>query len=156
MAEIDRNVDFIAWELRPAAVDAETNLTSAINNFTRQWSRHTGIAVKRLAPLKGGEDMLPVIDTHLYRMMQEALNNIQKHAKAKEVHLALQRRNGRLNLVISDDGKGFNTSRRRKGSEGFGLVGMKERAALIGAKLEIESAPGQGTTIFVSVPIPAE
>jgi PAS domain S-box-containing protein len=153
---IDRNIDFIAWDLRPAALDADPSLTTAINNFTRQWSRHTGIAVKRLSRLTGGERLHSTVDTNFYRIMQEALNNIRKHADATAVELSLKILKGSLRLVISDNGKGFNLKRRSKKRTGFGLVGMRERAALIGADLEIESSPGHGTTIYVTVPIPSE
>ncbi len=153
--EMDRNVDFISWELRPAALDTDSSLTAEINNFTRQWSRHTGIPVSRIAPLKGEQSMLDV-DTHLYRIAQEALNNIQKHAKATEVDVSLKKRGEFIVLVISDDGKGFSTKSRKKTSKGFGLIGMKERADLIGASLEIESSPGNGTTVYVRVPLRAE
>lgn len=154
--EIDRNVDFISWELRPAALDKDTSLTTAINNFTTQWTRHTGIPVRGVASLKDAEYPRSEVDTHLYRIMQEALNNIQKHAKATAVDISLTRRGERLCLVISDDGKGFRANSRRRKAGCFGLMGMKERADLIEGDLEIESAPGKGTTVYFSVPLSKE
>lgn len=154
--EIDRNIDFISWQLRPAALDRESSLTSAINNFTRQWSRHSGIPVKRVPPLTDEKRLLSAVDTNLYRIMQEALNNIQKHAKASEVELSLKRLNGTLILMIKDNGKGVDLKRAKRARRGFGVVGMKERAALIGADFDIESSPGNGTTIYVKVPISTE
>jgi signal transduction histidine kinase len=127
-----------------------------INNFTRQWSRHTGIAVKPLRHLAGSEHLLSAVDTNFYRIMQEALNNVRKHANATQVDLSLKRHKDSVRMIISDNGKGFNTKSAKKKRTGFGLVGMRERAALIGATLEIESTPGQGTTIYVSVPLPAD
>jgi PAS domain S-box-containing protein len=153
---IDRNIDFISWQLRPAALDSDPSLTSAINNFTRQWSRQTGIPVKRVAALSHPDHLLSAVDTNLYRIVQEALNNIQKHAKATKVEISLTQSDEYLVLVISDNGKGFNIDTTRRSRQGFGLVGMKERAALIDACFEIVSSRGEGTTIHVRVPNSAE
>jgi len=84
--------------------------------------------------------------------VQEALNNVAKHARAKHVEVMFERRDDMLVLVIEDDGKGFNTKNRKLMNKGLGLTGMRERAALIGGSLEIESAPKNGTTIFAKVP----
>lgn len=154
---IDRNIDFIAWDLRPAGLEFDSCLSTAINNYTKQWSRHTGIPIKRLSRLPYADTVLSAVDTNFYRIMQEALNNVRKHADATEVEITLKSLKGSLRLIISDNGKGFNlTGGRRKKRPGFGLVGMRERAALIGAALEIESAPGKGTTIYVTVPLSSD
>jgi signal transduction histidine kinase len=95
-------------------------------------------------------------DTHLYRIAQEALNNIAKHAKAKRVNVLLEKREEEVVLILEDDGVGFVRHQEqevKKGGKGLGLRGMGERASLIGGTLEIESAPGQGTTIYASIPI---
>jgi PAS domain S-box-containing protein len=149
---IDRNIDFIAWDLRPAGLASDSSLSAAINNFMRQWSRHTGIAIKPLPRAPAADRLLSHVDTNFYRIVQEALNNIRKHANATEVELTLKTLKGSVRLIIADNGKGFNTKGRKKKRAGFGLVGMRERAALIGADFEIESAPGHGTTIYVTVP----
>jgi signal transduction histidine kinase len=85
--------------------------------------------------------------------MQEALNNAHKHAKATKVDLILEQRSDAVILIISDDGMGFRLADKRKRAQGMGLTGMKERAALIGGTLELESSPGHGTTIHVHVPV---
>jgi two-component system sensor histidine kinase NreB len=83
--------------------------------------------------------------------LQEALNNIYKHAKAKSVEVVFERRDDSIVLIVGDDGKGFNVKDKKKRSKGIGLLGMKERAELMGGTLEIESAAGKGTTIYVRI-----
>jgi signal transduction histidine kinase len=103
-----------------------------------------------------GKRLTPEIETNLYRITQEALNNIYKHAEAKNVNVVVERRRNEMLLIIEDDGKGFEPSDIRSGKESgseLGVVGMRERAAIVGGTLEIESAPGKGTTIFAKVPI---
>jgi two-component system sensor histidine kinase NreB len=92
------------------------------------------------------------VETNLYRITQEALNNTHKHAEAKSVSVMLEKRDDLIVLIIEDDGKGFKPKDKKNRSKGLGLMGMQERAVLIGGTLEIESAPQQGTTIFVRVP----
>ena len=87
----------------------------------------------------------------LYRITQEALGNVAKHAKAKAVEVRLARADGKVRLTVSDDGVGFNPARNRD-SSGVGLVNMRERVRQMGGKLELESEPGQGTTIRAEVP----
>ena len=90
----------------------------------------------------------PESDTHLYRIAQEALNNIVKHAEANKVNILVERTDGEVILIVEDDGKGFerdNIKTNRKSGKGLGLTGMEERASLIGGQVEIESAPGSGT-----------
>jgi signal transduction histidine kinase len=94
-------------------------------------------------------------ETHLYRISQEALNNIAKHAKPTQVTAILERRGDNVILIIEDNGVGFEPAKEKVPTEsgkGLGLVGMRERAMLVGGSVEIESAPGKGTTIYVKVP----
>ena len=98
-------------------------------------------------------------ETHLYRITQEALNNIAKHAFANHVSVLLESREQNLILIIEDDGRGFDPAKLgkpRESGRGLGLLGMQERASLIGGDVEIESAPDNGTTIYVRVPITYE
>lgn len=152
---LDSEVSFLAWELRPTALD-DLGLVDAVGAFVREWSRHyetpadfhsNGITRKRLNS---------ETETHLYRITQEALNNIAKHANAKHVTVLLEKRDGNLILIIEDDGSGFDPTSDNvsaDSSKGLGLIGMSERAALVGGDVEFESAPGQGTTIYVRVPL---
>ena len=96
-------------------------------------------------------------ESHLYRIVQEALNNVSKHAAARHVSVLLEHNDGEVRLIIEDDGRGFDAEQAAAGlnHRGMGLTSMQERAALIGGRVEFESAPGQGTTVFARVPIQA-
>lgn len=146
--QIDHDVDFIAWDLRPISLD-DLGLRLTFFNYIKDWARYTGI--KAEFHTHGiGKDHLPFeVETSLYRIVQEALNNIAKHAKARNVSVIVEKRKGTLALIIEDDGIGFNVEDKRAQSRGMGLIGMRERAKLIGGELEIESSPKTGTTIFV-------
>jgi signal transduction histidine kinase len=93
------------------------------------------------------------VETALYRIAQEALTNVAKHARAQRVEVLLERRPDCVLLIVEDDGVGFDATKLAGGRHGFGLVGMQERAALVGARLEIETTPGQGTTILVRMDV---
>ncbi len=148
---IDSDVDFLAWELRPAALD-DLGLVATLTNYVNEWSRHSGVAAEFHSTGLRRKRLLPEIETNLYRITQEALNNIQKYAAAKKVDVMLEKRHGIFILIIEDDGKGFDPESKRYFNKGLGLIGMQERAALIGGSVEIESAPKQGTTIFTRIP----
>jgi signal transduction histidine kinase len=95
------------------------------------------------------------VETALYRIAQEALNNVAKHSRARRVELILERRPDCVLLIVEDDGVGFVDANGGNTRRGYGLVGMQERAALVGASLEIESTPGKGTTVLVRMAVPA-
>jgi signal transduction histidine kinase len=144
---IDQDVDQLVWQLRPTALD-DLGLHAALANYVQDWSARAGIqATLHTSGLL--DDRLPAdTETALYRIAQEALTNVAKHSKANNVDIILDRRGTHVQMVIEDDGQGFEPA--PAGSpHGFGLVGMRERAALVGATLEIESSPGSGTTILV-------
>lgn len=151
---IDSEVNFLVWELRPTVLD-DLGLVAAIENFAREWSRHYGIASEVHTARFGKERVNPDIETNLYRILQEALNNTHKHAEASGVNIVLESRRKEIVLVIEDDGQGFEPDKVRMSRDtgGFGLIGMRERAAIIGGRVEIESSRGQGTTVFVRVPV---
>jgi PAS domain S-box-containing protein len=147
---IDDAVDFLAWELRPAALD-ELGLIAAIGNYVSQWSEHSGIKAELLDSSLRKVRLAPTVETNVYRIVQEALNNIHKHAKAKSVEVILEKRADLIVLIVADDGIGFNIKDKKKRSKGLGLIGMKERALLMGGTFEIESADGAGTTVYVRI-----
>jgi signal transduction histidine kinase len=95
------------------------------------------------------------VETALYRIAQEALNNVAKHARAQRVEVLLERRPDCVLLIVEDDGVGFDATKPATGRHGFGLVSMQERAALVGARLDIETTPGHGTTILVRMAMDA-
>jgi signal transduction histidine kinase len=94
----------------------------------------------------------PEHETAIYRIVQEALTNVIKHASARSVSIVVASSNGSVRAIVEDDGNGFATSNVRE--HALGLVGMRERAQLLGGRLEVESAPGSGTTILVEIPVP--
>jgi signal transduction histidine kinase len=148
-------VDFLAWELRPSVLD-DFGLTKALENYVREWSVHFQIPAEYQPRGLDGKRLLPEIEINLYRISQEALNNTFKHAKASNASVLLERRDSKIILIIEDDGIGFEPSKKKVltgNDRGLGLVGMKERAELVGGAFEIESSPGSGTTIFVRVPV---
>ena len=142
-----QDVRRLAVELRPKALD-DFGLVPAIERLVETYREQTGIVVD-LEPRLGDERLPSEIETTLYRITQEALTNVVKHAHATRVSIVLNRRDGRVAAVIEDDGRGFADS----GSEGLGLVGMRERIALVGGRLEVESSPGSGTTLSIQVPV---
>ncbi len=151
---LDSEVSFLAWELRPSALD-DLGLVDAIGAFVNEWSKHYEIPADFYSANLSGQRLNRDAETHLYRISQEALNNIAKHARPSQVTVILEKRGDDVILIIEDDGLGFVPVAEKLPSEsgkGLGLVGMRERASLVGGSVEIESAPGKGTTIYVKVP----
>ncbi len=103
----------------------------------------------------GGAPPLPLrVEAELFRIAQEALTNVRRHARATEATLTLRAGGGAVRLTIRDDGRGFDP--RAVGAGHYGILGMRERAKLLGGGLRIASRPGGGTTIRVTVPLPEE
>ena len=149
---VDDGIDFLAWELRPAALD-DFGLYATLGKYIREWSRYSGVTAELLDSGIKKMRFDSVVETNLYRIAQESLNNVHKYAEAKQVEVSLDKRDGdMIVLIIEDDGRGFDIEDKLNRSKGIGLIGMRERAALIGGSLEIESAPDKGTTIYARVP----
>lgn len=148
---LDSAIDFIAWELRPAALE-EIGLEAAINKYVRNWSNQFQAKAEVLAKIASDKRLPLEIEVNLYRIVQEALNNIAKHAKASNVGILLEKPEDKIVLIIEDDGVGFDIEENINKNQGLGLIGMGERAALVNGEIEIESAIGNGTTIYVRVP----
>jgi signal transduction histidine kinase len=142
-----QDVRRLAVELRPKALD-DFGLVSAIERLVETFREQTGIQVD-LEPRLGKERLPPDVETTLYRITQEALTNVVKHAQARRVSIVLTRRDGSISAVIEDDGRGFEGE---AGENGLGLLGMRERIALVGGRLSLESSPGSGTTLSIEVP----
>jgi signal transduction histidine kinase len=143
-----QDVRRLAVELRPKALD-DFGLVPALERLAQTFGEQTGIVVQlesRLGPQRLGEEL----ETALYRLVQEAITNVVKHASAQTVSILLVRREGLVTALIEDDGRGFDPEVARDG--GLGLIGMRERAALVGGRLTIESSESGGTTIAVEVP----
>jgi signal transduction histidine kinase len=143
-----QNVRRLAVELRPTALD-DFGLAAALERLADNFSEQTGIAIELEAGL--GQERLPSdVETVLYRLVQEALTNVVKHAQAEHVSIVLRRKEGAVSAVIEDDGRGFADGQEEGG---LGLVGMRERVALVNGRFRIESSQNAGTTILVEVPV---
>lgn len=152
---LDRDVEQLVWRLRPTALD-DLGLRAALTNYVREWSERHDVAAEVHTSGLLDDRLTSEVETALYRIAQEALNNVAKHARAKRVEVILERRPGCVLLIVEDDGVGFDAARPAAGRHGFGLVGMRERATLVGASLEIETTPGHGTTILVRMAVTSE
>jgi signal transduction histidine kinase len=137
----------LSVELRPKALD-DFGLVPALERLTQSFQEETGIVVDFVAPLRD-DDLSEEGKIALYRIVQEGLTNVAKHAQAHNVSILLRRKNATVIAVVEDDGQGFDQA---EPTEGFGLLGLRERLALLGGKLRIESAEGTGTTLVVEVP----
>jgi signal transduction histidine kinase len=148
LVETLQDVRRLAVELRPTALD-DFGLVAALQRLAETFAEQTGIRVHIEAAL--GDSRLPAeTETALYRIVQEALTNVIKHAQAGTVSVVLTRKGDRVVAVIEDDGRGFDPEDMR--DERLGLLGMRERIALVDGQLSVESRPGEGTTIAVEVP----
>jgi len=144
-----QNVRRLAVELRPAVLD-DFGLVPALERLTESFAEQAGIRVAFHSAL--GDTRLPSeVETALYRVVQESLTNIVKHANACNVSVSLARRESGAAAVIEDDGAGFDPRDVRE--DGVGLLGMRERLALLDGRLEVESRPGAGTTVVAEVPL---
>jgi len=155
---MDRDLDFLAWELRPAALD-DVGLEAALSQFVESWSKQHQIGAEFHGSRWEGERLPTHVESNLYRIAQEALNNVVKHAGATHVSVLLERRPDEALLIVEDNGRGFDVEKARAARgrhAGMGLIGMEERAALMGASLQFEAAPGKGSTVFIRVPLGTE
>jgi PAS domain S-box-containing protein len=150
--QLDREVDHLVWELRPTALD-DLGLRAALASYVRDWSKRVGIEAKLHTSGLLDHRLPSESETTLYRIAQEALTNIAKHSRAESVDVILERRSDHVLLIVEDDGVGFDAVKREPPGQGFGLLGMQERAALVGATLQIESAAGKGTTVLVRLAV---
>jgi two-component system, NarL family, sensor histidine kinase DevS len=142
-----QDVRRLAVQLRPKALD-DFGLVPALERLAQTFSESSGIRVQLEARV--GEERLPSeVETTIYRIVQEALTNVVKHAEATEVSILLVRRDGAVTAVLEDNGGGFDPDAAR--ADSLGLEGMRERVALHDGRLTVESAPGSGTTLRAEV-----
>lgn len=156
---IGRDIHRAALDLRPTALD-DLGLYKALEAHVSEWSRHHGIEVD--LQIIGGEERLPnEVETAIYRIVQEALTNVLKHAEAKSASVVVERRAEEVRLIVEDDGKGFDAEAvaaemGEGGAQRLGLSGIRERLSLLGGSLNVETAPGSGTALFVRIPLASE
>jgi len=142
-------------DLRPAALD-ELGLSAAIEALAERTATTAGIEVRGDVSLSGAdgatERLSPELESTIYRLVQEALTNVVKHARAERAAVEVAGDSDVVKIQVRDDGVGFDSNAR---PPGFGLLGMEERLELVGGRLEIDSAPGKGTTLRAELPIRA-
>ena len=153
-ARIGQGMHRIVLELRPGALD-DHGLETALSNYVEEWSKHYDVGVDFQSVGLGTERFPPHIETTIYRIVQEALTNVSKHAHATAVSVVLQRHPQEVVTIVEDDGHGFDPARVEAGTgpdKPIGLLGMRERAVLVGGTCHVESQPG-GTSVFVRIPL---
>lgn len=150
LAHVDRDLDFLSWELRPAALD-DLGLQAVLDTYVREWSRHADVPARFHAERIADGHIAPEIEATLYRITQEALNNVAKHAHARSVGVVLEQRGSTMSLRVEDDGIGCDPS--SVSTTMMGLLSMRERASVVGGTLDVEPTAGGGTTVLVRVPL---
>ena len=148
----------IALELRPTALD-DLGLHSALLNYVEEWSERSRVEVDFQSTGLDQRRLDPELETAVYRIVQEALTNVVRHARARHVGLVLECRQDHLLAIVEDDGEGFEVESVLASAppgHKMGLLGMRERVALVGGTMEIESGAGQGTTVLVRLPLGPE
>jgi two-component system, NarL family, sensor histidine kinase DevS len=148
---IGRDIDELRGlitELRPATLD-QLGLRAALEELVDRVSHSAGLTLDVDLSIES-KRLDADLETAVYRLAQEALTNVVKHAEASGATLQVVERAGRLDVLVSDDGRGFDTEAKR---DGFGLDGMRERVELVGGELQIESKPGNGTRTMASIPV---
>jgi signal transduction histidine kinase len=152
---VEKSVDIVhrfARELRPAVLD-DLGLIPALHSFMNNFTTRTGIRT-RLTAFKDVEQLDTVRRTVLFRVGQESLTNVARHAKASRVEISIQKLPEGVSMKVKDDGKSFSVESvlNAKGRKRLGLLGMRERLEMVGGCFNIESTPGQGTTVTALVP----
>jgi signal transduction histidine kinase len=146
----------MARELRPSSLD-DLGLTAALERYVANYRANFGLnADLQTTGFHDGERLPAEIELAVYRIIQEALTNIAKHARAQNVSIVVERKPHALVAIVEDDGRGFDVHAALNPSQdenGLGLHGMRERAELVGGRLQIESSIGGGSSVFVEMPI---
>jgi two-component system, NarL family, sensor kinase len=141
--------------LRPSVLD-HLGLVAGLHDTSTEFTNRTGVSVK-LVCVKLNVRLPAAAEMALYRILQEALKNVEKHARARQVMVHLTKPGDIVQLTIHDDGIGFDPDHhpaRRKGKGGFGLLAMRERAIYVGGAFKVKSAHRAGTEIEVRIPLP--
>jgi signal transduction histidine kinase len=152
---VEKSVDIVhrfAFDLRPAVLD-DLGLVPALHSFSKNFSKQTGIRVN-LTAVAVVSQLDNDCRTVLYRVAQEALTNVARHAQASRVDVSIQRLPKTVHMQIKDNGKSFDVKRifHAGKSKRLGLLGMRERVEMVGGQFTVESSHGQGTTIQVQIP----
>ena len=150
--QVEDQLRALSHELRPTILD-DLGLVPAVRFLTDRASKRFGLSIRIEASLQCRP--FPAVETALYRIVQEALNNIVKHSHARNVWVQLDDHGKRMVCSIRDDGIGFHAQTRltERGKKGLGLIGMQERLSPLGGTLQIDSEPGRGTTLLITLPM---
>jgi signal transduction histidine kinase len=142
----------LAWRLRPAVLDT-FGLEPALRQHIEEWSERHEIPVDFISRgLSNDSRLAPAVETAFYRVTQEALTNVVRHAEATQVSVLLECRDGHVAVIIEDNGRGFEADAEESASR-LGLLGMQERMELVRGTLTVESSPGSGTTVYARAPL---
>jgi signal transduction histidine kinase len=143
----------MAWQLRPNTLD-DLGLVSAMQRYIDDYQQRFGIQVDFIT--RHVEGRLPLeMETVIYRVIQEALTNVVRHAQASSASVIIDRRANTLRIIVEDNGIGFVLADKQNGKS-LGLQGIRERAALFNGMLTIETEPGQGTSLFIEIPFDSD
>jgi len=148
--EVADHLRRLAHELRPTVLD-DLGLVPALESLAQGVIKRSGLDV-RVGGSTAGR-LAPIVETTLYRVVQEAVFNVVKHARARSLVVRVDQQPGRVRCSITDDGVGFDTLVQPKPPRGLGLLGIRHRVEALGGRLEICTRPGQGTTLIVSIPV---
>lgn len=152
--QVGQSTHDLAAQLRPAALD-DLGLRAALFHYVETWSERAKVKIDLHMRGLEGKRLLPAVESTVYRVVQEALTNVAKHAQAENVSVIIERQDQQLLVIVEDDGKGFSPEKLMQSSVAknrLGLLGMQERMAAIGGTLEFESSRHGGTTIFARLP----
>lgn len=148
-----QDVRKIIFDLRPMVLD-DLGLVAALKRYLTQYREQQKIETE-LVCLGPNKRMPVTTEVAVFRIIQECLNNIQKHAKARHVTIKIEMLEDKINVAVRDDGQGFdvNAVESDRNTGGYGLISMRERAGLLNGKIDIRSTPGRGTTVTLVVPV---
>jgi signal transduction histidine kinase len=147
LVRTQQEIHRIIYDLRPSLLD-DLGLSEAMKSYAQNHLARQALSVN--LDIEEGLPSRPEIETVIFRIYQELVTNVLRHAKAEQVSIELYQRDGKLVLVVEDDGQGFDPEAK---SEGAGLTGMKERAALVNGTIRFDSEPGAGTQVTVEIPL---
>mgnify|MGYP005840172563 CR=1 FL=1 len=149
------DVHSLALQLRPSVLD-DLGLPEALKRHVANCQKRYGLNIDLAITGLESQRLPPAIETALYRIVQEALTNIVRHAEAETASIFIERSAEKVLAIIDDDGKGFDPARIDRDNGHLGLYGIRERAELLRGQLVIESEQGQGTSLYIEIPLEAE
>ena len=153
--QIDKDMNQLALDLRPTALD-DLGLVMAVQYHIERWAEHNGIQIEYQASGFAGMRLPGEIESVVYRVIQEALTNVVKHAEAQRVSVILEQRNSQVSVIVEDNGCGFDLDalqQSQSARQRLGLLGMQERVALVNGTFTIDTTVGIGTAVFARIPI---